>query len=312
MGVLASLRTFSDPRRFMERTLALLFADIADSTLLYEMAGDRKAAALTQRVLESLRQIVEANTGTVVKSLGDGLLAAFPTADGAARAALAMMERQADFLLRLRAGMHFGLVIPVPGDLYGDACNVAARLESIARPGEILATDDLVHRLSPPLRKRARLLNSVAVKGKAAPVRVHQIRSGDTAPEAEDNATIGLTMSEPGSGRGLPSLRLSGRCADATLSPLLPRVTVGRDESCGLRISSRRTSRQHAVIDFSRGGFLLTDHSTNGTFIRTGDSPSLLLRRDSTKLSGTGLIGFGGEPLGPGEDHVLAFHVGTA
>ena len=306
----------------MERTLALLFADIADSTLLYELAGDRKAAALTQRVLDGLRRIVEDNAGTVVKSMGDGLLAAFPAADGAARAALAMMERQGDsgqngfgqngFGLRLRAGMHFGPVIPGPGDLYGDACNVAARLESIARPGEILATDDLVRRLSPPLRKRARLLNSVAVKGKAAPVRVHQIRSGDTAPEAEDTATIGLTMSEPGSGRGLPSLRLSGRCADATLSPLLPRVTVGRDESCGLRIPSRRTSRQHAVIDFSRGSFLLTDHSTNGTFIRTGDSPSLLLRRDSTKLSGTGLIGFGGEPLGPDEDHVLAFHVGTA
>ncbi|MDQ2103091.1 adenylate/guanylate cyclase domain-containing protein [Azospirillum isscasi] len=296
----------------MEKPLALLFVDIADSTLLYELAGDRKAAALTQRVLEDLRRIVVENAGTVVKSLGDGLLACFPAADGAARAALAMTERQADFGLRLRAGLHFGPVIAGPGDLYGDACNVAARLESIARPGEILATDDLVHRLSPPLLRRARLLNSVAVKGKAAPVRVHQIRSGDAVPEAEDNATVALTTSVPGSGRGLPSLRLSGRCTDATLTPLLPRVTVGRDESCGLRIPSRRTSRQHAVIDFSRGGFLLTDHSTNGTFIRTGDSPSLLLRRDSTKLAGTGLIGFGAEPLGPDEDHVLTFRVGTA
>ncbi|KAA0680962.1 adenylate/guanylate cyclase domain-containing protein [Roseomonas genomospecies 6] len=299
----------------MEKPLALLFVDIADSTLLYELAGDRKAAALTQRVLESLGRIVGENAGTVVKSLGDGLLASFPITDGATRAALAMMDRQGDFGLRLRAGLHFGPVISGPGDLYGDACNVAARLESIARPGEILATDDLVDRLSPPLRKRARLLNSVAVKGKAAPVRVHQIRSGDAPPEAEDNATIGLTLSEHGSGRGLPSLRLSGRRAEATLTPLLPRVTVGRDETCGLRIPSRRTSRQHAVIDFSRGGFLLTDHSTNGTFIRTGirtgDSPSLLLRRDSTKLTGSGLIGFGGEPLRPDEDHVLAFQVGT-
>ncbi|MBK3774746.1 FHA domain-containing protein [Azospirillum brasilense] len=296
----------------MEKPLALLFVDIADSTLLYELAGDRKAAALTQRVLEGLRRIVGENGGTVVKSLGDGLLACFPMSDGATRAALAMMEGQAAFGLRLRAGLHFGPVIAGPGDLYGDACNVAARLESIARPGEILATDDLVDRLSPPLRKRTRLLNSVAVKGKAAPVRVHQIRDGSAPPEAEDNATVALTTSVPGSGRGLPSLRLSGRGADATLTPLLPRVTVGRDEGCGLRIPSRRTSRQHAVIDFSRGGFLLTDHSTNGTFIRTGESPSLLLRRDSTKLTGSGLIGFGGEPLRPDEDHVLTFQVGSA
>ncbi|QCN96229.1 adenylate/guanylate cyclase domain-containing protein [Azospirillum argentinense] len=296
----------------MEKPLALLFVDIADSTLLYELAGDRKAAALTQRVLEGLRWIVGENDGTVVKSLGDGLLACFPISDGATHAALAMMERQGEFGLRLRAGLHFGPVIAGPGDLYGDACNVAARLESIARPGEILATDDLVDRLSPPLRTRTRLLNSVAVKGKAAPVRVHQIRDGSAAPEAEDNATVALTTSVPGSGRGLPSLRLSGRRADATLTPLLPRVTVGRDEGCGLRIPSRRTSRQHAVIDFSRGGFLLTDHSTNGTFIRTGDSPSLLLRRDSTKLTGRGLIGFGGEPLRPDDDHVLTFQVGSA
>ncbi|MGR0185643.1 adenylate/guanylate cyclase domain-containing protein [Azospirillum aestuarii] len=296
----------------MEKPLALLFVDIADSTLLYELAGDRKAAALTQRVLEGLRRIVGENGGTVVKSLGDGLLACFPMSDGATRAALAMMEGQAAFGLRLRAGLHFGPVIAGPGDLYGDACNVAARLESIARPGEILATDDLVDRLSPPLRKRTRLLNSVAVKGKAAPVRVHQIRDGNAPPEAEDNATVALTTSVPSSGRGLPSLRLSGRGADATLTPLLPRVTVGRDEGCGLRIPSRRTSRQHAVIDFSRGGFLLTDHSTNGTFIRTGNSPSLLLRRDSTKLTGSGLIGFGGEPLRPDEDHVLTFQVGSA
>ncbi|QCO15810.1 adenylate/guanylate cyclase domain-containing protein [Azospirillum brasilense] len=296
----------------MEKPLALLFVDIADSTLLYELAGDRKAAALTQRVLEGLRRIVGENGGAVVKSLGDGLLACFPASDDAARSALAMMERQGDFGLRLRAGLHFGPVIAGPGDLYGDACNVAARLEAIARPGEILASDDLVDRLSPALRKRARLLNSVSVKGKAAPVRVHQIRDGDATPEAEDNATVGLPLSEPGSGRGLPSLRLSGRGADATLTPLLPRVTVGRDEGCGLRIPSRRTSRQHAVIDFSRGGFLLTDHSTNGTFIRTGESPSLLLRRDSTKLTGRGLIGFGGEPLRPDEDHVLAFQVGSA
>ncbi|KAA1056218.1 adenylate/guanylate cyclase domain-containing protein [Azospirillum argentinense] len=296
----------------MEKPLALLFVDIADSTLLYELAGDRKAAALTQRVLEGLRRIVGENDGTVVKSLGDGLLACFPMSDGATRAALAMMERQGEFGLRLRAGLNFGPVIAGPGDLYGDACNVAARLESIARPGEILATDDLVDRLSPPLRTRTRLLNSVAVKGKAAPVRVHQIRDGSAPTEAEDNATVALTTSVPGSGRGLPSLRLSGRRAEATLTPLLPRVTVGRDEGCGLRIPSRRTSRQHAVIDFSRGGFLLTDHSTNGTFIRTGESPSLLLRRDSTKLTGSGLIGFGGEPLRPDEDHVLTFQVGSA
>jgi pSer/pThr/pTyr-binding forkhead associated (FHA) protein len=86
------------------------------------------------------------------------------------------------------------------------------------------------------------------------------------------------------------------------------RLNVGRDESSALRILSRQTSRQHAVIDFSRESFIITDQSTNGTFIRSGRSLPVALKRDSTKLVGTGLIGFGAEPEDAEQDHVAAFH----
>ncbi|AWK86785.1 adenylate/guanylate cyclase domain-containing protein [Azospirillum thermophilum] len=282
-----------------------MFVDIVDSTMLYERAGNATAAALTQKVLAHLRLITETSGGAVIKSLGDGLLVAFPVPDEAARAALTMIAAQRDFGLRLRVGIHFGPVISGEGDLYGDACNVAARVEQIARPGEILATDALVGRLSPPLLRKTKPLNNVTVKGKSNPIRVHQLREFEEREEAQESTTLGFSHDlVPGT---LVTLHLSYRGQEVVLNRALPRVAIGREETSGLRIASRRTSRQHAVIDFSRESFILTDHSTNGTFIRSGDAPPVVLRRDSTKLVGSGLIGLGAEALDPAQDHVVSF-----
>ncbi len=289
----------------LEKPLALLFVDIADSTMLYERIGNATAAALTQRVLAHLRQLVAGHRGAVIKSLGDGLLGAFPAADDSVRAALAMMAAQDDYGLRLRIGIHHGPVIEGIGDLYGDACNVAARVQQIARPGEILATEALIAGLSPDLLALSKLLSNVAMKGKAIPIRVHQIRPTAEVDEAQDSTTLGYSAKTGAD--AMLTLHLSYRGQDILMSRALPRVTIGREESSGLRIASRQTSRQHAVIDFSRESFILTDHSTNGSFIRSGGSPPVVLRRDSTKLVGRGLIGFGAEAQNENQDHVIAF-----
>ncbi len=290
----------------LEKPLALLFVDIADSTMLYERIGDVTAATLTQRVLAHLRRLVDGNGGAVIKSLGDGLLGAFPSPDDSVRAALTMMAAQEDYGLRLRVGIHHGPVIEGIGDLYGDACNVAARVQQIARPGEILATEALIGGLSPDLRAKSKLLSNVAMKGKAIPIRVHQIRTVEEVDEAQDSTTLGFSTVNT-SGNAMVTLHLSYRGQDILMSRALPRVTIGREESSGLRIASRQTSRQHAVIDFSRESFILTDHSTNGSYIRSGGAPPVVLRRDSTKLVGSGLIGFGAEVRDEGQDHVIAF-----
>ena len=291
----------------LEKPLALMFVDIADSTMLYERIGNAAAAAQTQQVLAHLRHLVEDNRGGVIKSLGDGLLAAFPVCDDSVRAACAMIDTQDRHGLRLRVGIHYGTVIEgVVGDLYGDACNVAARVQQIARAGEILATQALVSGLSPDLRNRTKPLSNVAMKGKAAPIRVHQIRTDDDTEDAVESTTLGFSMATD-AGDAMVTLHLSYRGQEIAMSRALPRVTIGREDSSGLRIASRQTSRQHAVIDFTRESFLLTDHSTNGTFIRSGGSPPVVLRRDSTKLVGSGLIGFGAEAQDESQDHVIAF-----
>lgn len=290
----------------MERPLAILFVDIADSTRLYETLGNVKAAELTRRTLFLLRSLVESHRGGVIKLLGDGVLAAFPDATDAATAALAMLAAAVELPLKLRVGMSYGLVVQQSEDVYGDACNVAARVQSMARPGEALATEFLVDGLSAAFRVRAKPLNRVSLKGKTDPIMIYELR-GDGA---DDGATVDATtigaVPAAGAGRRM-TLTVGYRGRNYIVNRMQARLTAGRDEGCDIRISSRQSSRHHAQLDFSRESFIVTDQSTNGTFIRAGGALPLALRRDSTKLVGSGLIGFGAEPDDPSQDHVVAY-----
>jgi adenylate cyclase len=295
----------------MERPLAILFVDIADSTRLYETLGNAHAAELTRKTLFQLRGIIETNHGGVIKTLGDGLLAAFPSADNGCAAALLMMDASQKLTLKLRVGMSFGGVIQQTEDVYGDACNVAARVQAMARPGEILATEFLVDRLTSAKKPYAKLLNRVSLKGKTDPILIYGLRveaDDDDSSATVDATTIGVAP-PPGDGKRM-TLIVSYRGRNFVVNRLQPRLTVGRDEASDIRIAGRQSSRHHAQLDFSRESFILTDQSTNGTFIRTGGSPPVALRRDSTKLVGAGLIGFGAEPDQEGEDHVIAYRSG--
>lgn len=294
----------------MERPLAIMFVDIADSTTLYERVGNAKAADMTRRVLFHLRLAIEVHGGGVIKTLGDGLLAAFPSADDAAWAAITMANSSSAFVLRIRVGLSHGVVIQKAEDIYGDACNVAARVQSMARPGEILATGHLVDQLSGRMRERSKLLSRVTVKGKSEPIAIHELlpdTDHDDGRATIDATTIGAMP--PKSGSAVMFLHVSYRGREYTVSRQFPRLTIGREEACDMRISARQASRHHAQLDFSRESFILTDQSTNGTFIRTGASIPVALRRDSTKLVGEGVIGFGAEPTSVDEDHVAAYRV---
>ena len=291
----------------METPLAILFVDIADSTQLYERVGNVEAAALTQKMLRHLRLAIEKNHGQVIKMLGDGLLGAFPAAEEAGWAAIAMIESQAVFRLQLRVGLHFGPVVQRQDDLYGDACNVCARVEALAKPGEILATEDFTLLLSERLKRRTKPLNNISVKGKAAPLHIHQLCTTEVADQPMDSMTVAAVSLPDFQAQSRLTLHVAYKGAVHTLDAGHQRLSVGREETSALRILSRQTSRQHAVIDFSRESFIITDHSTNGTFVRSGRSLPVALKRDSTKLVGVGLIGFGAEPEDAEQDHVATF-----
>ncbi len=74
--------------------------------------------------------------------------------------------------------------------------------------------------------------------------------------------------------------------------PESERVIVGRSQSCGVIIQNRYTSRQHARFEFDNGEFTITDHSTNGTYIKN-DEGEMFLMGEKMELHGSGIVSLG-------------------
>lgn len=140
----------------MERRLAaILAADVVGYTRL--MGSDETG---TLERLKSLRKElvqpkITERKGRIVKLMGDGLLAEFPSVVEAVLCAIdiqqGMAERELDASderrLRLRIGINLGDIIVEGSDIYGDGVNVAARLEALSEPGEVLISDTAYHSL---------------------------------------------------------------------------------------------------------------------------------------------------------------------
>jgi TolB-like protein/Flp pilus assembly protein TadD len=133
------------PARVERRLSAILAADVAGySRLMHsdeEPTHTKLAALLTGTVNPSIAE----HGGRIVKNTGDGLLAEFPSAVQAVRAAVQFQTRIKELTtgevehrrIAFRVGVNIGDVIVEPQDIFGDGVNIAARLESIAEPGGI-------------------------------------------------------------------------------------------------------------------------------------------------------------------------------
>jgi class 3 adenylate cyclase len=121
-------------------TVTLMFTDIEDSTRLGQQRGDSVWTRDIQSHFDAVSNIVEDNDGRVIKTLGDGTMAAFPTARNAADAAIGIERMGNDDELRVRIGIHTGEAISVGGDYAGLAVAKAARVTSAAAGGEILVS----------------------------------------------------------------------------------------------------------------------------------------------------------------------------
>lgn len=88
-------------------------------------------------------------------------------------------------------------------------------------------------------------------------------------------------------------LELFFRGTAIAVSPTQAPYTLGRDAASALCIESDYASRQHCVIEFREGQFLLRDHSKNGTFVQLGRAHSFKLHNESVPLSANGCFKLG-------------------
>lgn len=272
---------------------AVLFADVSGSTRLYETVGDSEAKRLVDACLGVLRTTLSEFGGRVVKTIGDELMCVFPTADAAAQAAcemqgrLATHESSTKYGLTIRIGFHAGPVIAENGDVFGDTVNTAARMTGLAKGGQIITTSTAAHSMSPIMRASTRNIDSFAVKGKTDSIAVCEVIW------KLENLTM-MTGRAPGplAPQGM-SINLVHAGGTRTLTNADGALTIGRDDSCGIAIPAQFASRIHARIEFRRDKFVLTDTSTNGTYVQAGNDSEVLLKREDFILRGSGRIGLG-------------------
>jgi class 3 adenylate cyclase len=278
-------------------TLSIVFADISGSTRLYETLGDAVARELVAECLAVMTESIHKYGGTVIKTIGDEIMCTFETAEQAVEAAVSMQEGVTDDLphrnpntpstLTIRVGLHHGSAILEDDDVFGDAVNVAARMAGLAKGGQIITTLETAEQLSPTLRAGTRHLDRISVKGKAEDIDIFEVIW--QAEEMTRMAT-GLIRGNVRQARLWLSYNGKEQVLDQDMDPLV----LGRGKKADVVVNDSMASREHARIECRRGKFILTDMSTNGTYVQSAEGP-YYLRREDLELTGTGRIALGRE-----------------
>ncbi|MCB1582254.1 MAG: adenylate/guanylate cyclase domain-containing protein [Marinicella sp.] len=275
--------------------LCILFADIAESTTLFEKHGDEAARSAIASVLDVLLEEAKKHQGELVKTIGDEIMCIFPKANHALLSAIEMQNAvSGNFVLgnhpiAIRVGFHYGNVIEEDGDVFGDAVNIAARMTGYAKKGQII-TNSITFKtcILPPFLTH-RSLGKTKVKGKLLPVEIVEVLwQQDTSQVTR--VTSALDIKIPVSKSQL-QLELDGK--QQMMTDQSPTKTIGRGDDCDIQIAMLMASRYHGDIQYSGGNFKYTDESTNGSWIRQGASEPIRIHRESMVLHDDGEIAFG-------------------
>jgi adenylate cyclase len=261
--------------------------------------GDVRAREMVAICIDVMRSATEQRQGTVIKTMGDEVMATFPTADAALNAAAQMQQQITSHPqlkvegqpVAIRIGCHFGSVMLENRDVFGAAVHTANRMTSQAKAGQIVTTAATVDKLSPEWRASCRQIDVATLKGQGNEVTLFEVLW-----QTED-----VTSMVPGiaaESRPARSLRLRLRCDDRELlvDERHSSITIGRAEDNDVVVKGNLISRLHARIEINRNKFVLIDQSTNGTFVQSSDGEESFVRRDSLQIRGQGMIGLGRLP----------------
>ena len=276
------------------RGAAVLFADIAGSTKLYDILGDTRAKQLIDETLMELRGSTARFHGKVVKTIGDEIMCTFPDPERGMLAACDMQTRVnslpiVDGVKRLiRVGFHYGPVIEENNDVFGDTVNVAARMAGVAKGLQIMTSRVTADLLPAHQRTSVRPIATVAVKGK------EDMPVCEVIWQTDDDLTMTVdALHHPTQPARNAELSLTHNGREVVLSNTATSASFGRGVDNTFVIGDLKASRNHARVEKRRDKFYLIDQSTNGTFVTVKGESEMELHREEVMLRGTGMILFG-------------------
>ncbi len=282
----------------------VVFTDLHGSTAVFESLGNARATEVVTQITNWVGEQCVLSGGSIVKTLGDGVLALFPDA---ATALHAVIKLQRDYAVRchqfpaalrmpMRVGVASGEVEMVDGDCYGDAVNVASRLCDLCGPHQIWAS--AMH-MDPDAARSMTLkeLGPINIRGRAEACNVYQIEWQEEV--STDILTMQANFDEVQNSNEVDAL---GREVELTWLDTSKRfrsydlpIEIGRVGSADFVVNDPRVSRIHARLEWRNGSVVFVDASSYGSWIRfAGASNSdVLLRREECVLYGKGELALG-------------------
>jgi class 3 adenylate cyclase len=292
-------------------TLTILFADVSGSTKLFELRGNVAARDIIAAVLGALTEVANRHGGKLIKTIGDEIMCTFPSAVQGLLAATDMQRRMKSdeaFVqdnIGIRIGLHHGEALVEETDVFGDAVNVAARMAALAKRDQIVATASTALNITNAAGVRVRSIGTARVAGKLLPIEIVDVMWQEDVSHV---TTVQRVVQFAKAKRVVLTLRYLDR--EFQIDELADPFTLGREDSHSLTIESDWVSRDHAMIEWKRGHFILSDRSTNGTWVKIGNE-ELLVHRDAFHLRRSGTISLG-QAHAAGDGNLLHFECGEA
>lgn len=271
--------------------LAVLFADVVESTALYRRLGDVAALHIINAVLSELKAVLPHHQGRLVKTLGDAVMCLFPDADCAVEAAVEMQHAIAGMKfsgedMQIRIGLHTGPVVIGAEDVYGDTVNVAAYLADAATAGQILIAEATAKDMASARQDAMTPIFDAMLKTTLAKTAVCEVQWRDDLTErTQINLQIERTIPQD-----IGSLVLTLDDNECRVDYWNSTLTIGRAPDSGLVLTDTLVSRRHATIRVERTQFYLVDHSINGTFVTRASGEEIHVVRREIMLEVRGEI----------------------
>jgi TolB-like protein/class 3 adenylate cyclase len=188
------------------KIVAILVSDVVGYSRLAGADEDRTLARLRALRSDLIDPTISVHHGRIVKRTGDGNLIEFRSVVDAVRCAIeiqnGLIERNAGLpserRVEFRIGIHLGDVVEeADGDLMGDGVNIAARLESIAKPGAICLSDQAFWQVKGRLDLAVHDLGPTQLKNIAEPIRVYSLVVGEPARAKSAPASVSEDSASP-------------------------------------------------------------------------------------------------------------------
>lgn len=165
------------------KEITVMFTDIKGSTQFFETRGDIEGLSMIRKHNEMHFPTIEAYGGKVIKTIGDAIMAVFEEPASAVRAAIEMQTNLKSYNnvqppsdhIHIRIGMNHGVALTKDDDVFGDAVNLAARVESVADADQILISESVYRAVKDSDDIICRFHTRAQVKGKSEDVKVYRV-----------------------------------------------------------------------------------------------------------------------------------------